>query len=248
MNLSRNRTVNRQTGRQDYEKDTSTVELFHQMSQKEGRCELIAHYLDYFKYEKISHHSLQYDDNNKNEDLIYQTSQWLQEISPNIDIRIKANETSYRLNYQFSRGRGEFNTAAFKAYNVGFGISYALPIIVAALHSPKDSLVIVENPEAHLHPEGQVKMMELIAKAAKAGVQFIIETHSDHIMNSLLVSVKRQIINPDEVSVYHFDRNTKMHETRTTHLPVLAGGRIKRPPKGFFDRIDKDLDILMGME
>jgi len=233
---------------EEYPKHTSAVELFKQISLIEGRCELVAHYLDYFKNDSIIHTSLLKNSKDDDERLLFQVKQWLAEISPDIQIFIEPLETSYKINYKFDRGTGKTPTDEFKAYNVGFGISYALPIIVAALHSPKDSIVIIENPEAHLHPDGQAKLMELICKSAKAGVQFILETHSDHIINGLLVAVKKEIITPDETNVYYFDREKTMHETKAILLPILLGGKIKRPPKGFFDRMDKDLDILMDME
>ena len=231
----------------DYEKDTSTVEIFNQISLNEGRCEMIAHYLDFFKENKIIDKSLKRN-KNEDDDLIHQVKSWLSEISPDIDIHVESFETSYKISYSFNRGKRKTATDKFKAYNIGFGISYALPIIVAALHSPKDSIVIIENPEAHIHPDGQAKLMELIAKSAKVGVQFFVETHSDHIINGLLVAVKKQIIKPEETSIYFFDREKTMHETKITNLPVLKGGKIKRPPKGFFDRMDKDLLTLMDME
>lgn len=233
---------------QSYDKDTSTVELFHQLSLIEGRCELVAHYLDYFGEEPISDNALKKNSADEFNELKYQTAQWLKEISPEIDLHITSGETSYKIDYDFSRGNGKSATNKFKAYNVGFGISYALPVIVAALHSPKGSLVIVENPEAHLHPEAIASLMELIAKAANAGIQFIIETHSDHIVNGMLVAVKKELIESENVKVYHFDRQKEMHATTTTCLEVVEDGRIKHQPKGFFDRMDKDLDILTDME
>lgn len=68
------------------------------------------------------------------------------------------------------------------AINTGFGITYVLPILVALLSAKKDSLILIENPEAHIHPKGQAILMELMAKAVDAGVQVVIETHSDHIV------------------------------------------------------------------
>ncbi|MBN2746004.1 MAG: DUF3696 domain-containing protein [Bacteroidales bacterium] len=232
---------------QSYEKDTSTVELFNQMSLIEGRSELVAHYLDYFGEESIVDDSLKKNPEDEFIDLKFQTSQWLKEISPEIDIHISSGQTSYKIDYSFNRGSGKTPTEKFKAYNVGFGVSYVLPIVVAALHSAKDSLVIVENPEAHLHPEGIANLMKLISKAANTGVQFIIETHSDHVINGMLVAVKKGLIPHSNVKVYHFARNKEMHQTTTTQLEVLKGGKIRKPPKGFFDRMDKDLDILTDM-
>lgn len=231
---------------QNYEKDTSAVELFHQISAREGRCELIAHYLDFFRHEPVSDESLKKNPQDKDTDLMVQVANWLQEISPEINIQVEASESTYKINYGFSRGPRKTPTKRFKAVNIGFGISYALPIIVAALHSPKGSIVIIENPESHIHPDGQAKLMELICKAAKAGVQFIIETHSDHIINGLLVATKQGLIGPDDSKVYFFDRDVASHATESIHLPILPGSKIRKPPKGFFDRLDKDMEILMG--
>jgi len=230
---------------QDYEKDTSTVEIFHQISKKEGRCELIAHYLDFFRNSTISDLSLRME-NTTDDLLLYQVKNWLQIISPEIDVHIEALESSYRLNYSFSRGKNSVPTEKFRDLNIGFGISYTLPIIVVALHSPKDSLIIIENPEAHIHPSGQAKLMELLCKAAKAGVQFIIETHSDHIINGLLVACKKEIIDKEDINIYFFDRDLKSHSTKSYFLPILEGIKIKHPPEGFFDQIDKDMETLMG--
>lgn len=60
---------------------------------------------------------------------------------------------------------------------MGFGLSYALPIVVGGLVAAKDGLLIVENPEAHLHPQGQSNMGQFLAWLAGKGVQVIVETH-----------------------------------------------------------------------
>ncbi len=231
---------------QNYEKDTSGVELFHQISVKEGRCELIAHYLDFFRNDPVIDKSLKKNPEDKDMELIFQVAKWLEDISPEINIQVEALESSYKINYSFSRGPQNTPTKQFKAINVGFGISYVLPIVVAALHAPKDSIVIIENPESHIHPEGQSKLMELICKAAKAGIQFIIETHSDHIINALLVATKQGLIESKDSKVYFFDRDIASHATKSTNLPILPSGKIRKPPKYFFDRLDKDMETLTG--
>jgi predicted ATPase len=228
----------------DYIKNTSAVEHENQISKNEGRCEFVVHYLDFFGKTSI-HQSLK---KNIEDDatLVYQVKQWMREISPNININIKPSGLNYKIDYSFDRGEGQIPTLDFKAKNIGFGISYVLPIIVASLHAPEGSIVIIENPEAHIHPGAQAKLMELICKSAKNGVQFIIETHSDHIINGLLVATKNNIISKEDSSVYYFDRDEKKHATQAIHLPVLNGGKIQRPPEGFFDQLDKDMNTLMG--
>ena len=79
-------------------------------------------------------------------------------------------------------------------------------------------MLIIENPEAHLHPHGISKLTELICLAAELGIQIIIETHSDHVINGVLVQCKRfeegnEGISKDNVKIYHFDRDEINHCT-----------------------------------
>lgn len=240
----------------DYEKDTASVELLNQISRKEGRCELVAHYFDYFK-DCVVHPDLvknkEIDHSVKN-----QVEEWLREISPNINIHIQPLDTSFKITYSFNRGKGLPKTDNFRGTNIGFGVSYVLPIILAAIvanskepkegstFSTSERLIIIENPEAHIHPKAQAKLMELICLAAKNGVQFIIETHSDHIINSLLVAVKHNIIAPEQSKIYYFNRSENNHATDVIELQVLSGGKIKNAPMGFFDQIDIHMKQLMG--
>ena len=240
----------------DYEKDTSSVELLNQISRREGRCELVAHYLDYFK-DYVVHESLL-----KNRDvdptLRNQVEEWMREISPNLNIEVTPRDTSYSINYSYNRGPGLPRTEPMRDTNIGFGVSYVLPIVVATLvaasKSPeKDSeftankkIIIIENPEAHIHPMAQASLMELICLAAGNGIQFIIETHSDHIINGLLVAIKKKILNVENAKIYYLSRDEQDHSSKPYPLNLLPGGKIKNPPKGFFDQFDIHMKTLMG--
>lgn len=229
----------------DYDRDTSQVEHFRQISSKEGRCELSAHYLDYYGKESISSDSLMFDGANNN-NLHTNVQLWMGAISRGIEIIVEPVQNGFQINYKFSRGSGKTSTDSFRAVNIGFGISYVLPIVIAALHSKPGSIILIENPEAHIHPAGQSKLMELICKAAKAGVQFLIETHSDHIINGTLVGIKNKLINSENVSIYFFDRQEESHETVPHKLSLTSDGRITDPIDGFFDQIDIDMKNLLG--
>lgn len=232
-----------------YEKDTSSVELLSQISRREGRCELVAHFLHYYKDSKLLESVLLPDTENT---LIAQVEAWMKLISPDINISVQPNDDSFKINYSFERGEGAAKTNEFKASNIGFGVSYVLPIVVASLQAniveshgyPK--FIIIENPEAHIHPQGQSKLMELIAQASKNGAQFLIETHSDHIVNGLMVAIKKEVLLPEETEIYYFDRNVENHSTIANQLTVLKGGKIKNVPNGFFDQLDKDMKTLLG--
>lgn len=102
----------------------------------------------------------------------------------------------------------------FRPVNVGFGYSYVLPVIVAAKLSQKDSLLIVENPEAHLHPAAQSRIMKFLIQIAKAkNLQLIIETHSDHVVNGMRIAMKEGTLKMSDAHVLHFsddDNQVKM--------------------------------------
>lgn len=127
---------------------------------------------------------------------------------------------------------------AFSSYHVGFGYSYILSIIEAALIAKKGSLVIVENPEAHLHAKAQSRLTLLLAKLAARGVQVFIETHSEHIVNGFrLAALKNNTkLTTSDLGIFFFDMDFSV-----SHLEVEPNGRILNWPIGFFDQAKNDL-------
>ncbi len=228
-----------------YSVNTFLVKEKHQISDKEGKAELIAHFLDEYGNIDIPIEELKYQDSQFIK-LIDQVNYWMAGISKNVKVNpLKMGNTSYKIEYSYNR-EGKTITKPFASKNVGYGISYDLPIITALLTASPGDLILIENPEAHIHPSGQSKLMELICKAANAGVQIILETHSDHIVNGALVCCSRNIIDKDILKVYYFDRDEELHATRKYELVIEEGGIITHPPKGFFDQIDIDMKTIMG--
>lgn len=183
----------------------------------------------------------------KANNLISNIDAWMTEITPGTHvISTYFNELDVvKLGYQFNDGNDV--TPEFSPMNVGFGFTYILPVITAILSSNKGDLLIIENPESHLHPQGQAKLGELFAKAAAAGIQIILESHSDHLLNGIRVAVKNKLINTDDVSIYYFERDegTGNHLSVITQPTIDSEGRISYIPKGFFDEYSKQLDILI---
>lgn len=185
--------------------------------------------------------------NSKASNLISNLDAWLNEITPGTHvISTYFNELDIvKVGYQFDNGN-DF-TPEFSPVNVGFGFSYVLPVVTAILAAEKGDLLIIENPESHLHPQGQAKIGELLAKAASGGVQIIVESHSDHLLNGLRVAVKNKCINKDDVSIFYFERTeeSKEHITSISQPVIESDGRISHRPKGFFDEYSKQLDSLI---
>jgi len=93
----------------------------------------------------------------------------------------------------------------FKPVNVGFGYSYVLPVIVAALMAKEESLLIIENPEAHLHPAAQSRLMKFLIETAKnKKLQLIIESHSDHVVNGMRIAMKEKLLSPKDGHIVYF--------------------------------------------
>lgn len=227
-----------------YERDTNTVQYKKQISKVNGRCEYAIHFLSHFGNRMHCIPELLYD-GSSNDLLLTQVQMWMQKVSPRISINIEPVGNDFKLNYKFSREENPM-TEEMSAVNVGFGISYVLPIIIAVLSSSPGALLLIENPEAHIHPRAQAELMKLLMRAAKAGIQIIIETHSDHIMNGALVAVAEDPECLPLVKAYYFERDDHSHTSRPCELEILKDGRISNPPEGFFDQIDMDMRTIMG--
>lgn len=231
-----------------YNRDTSLVVSKKQISKIMGQCEYAVHFLEQYKNADIPVKELALTDEidiTPDLRLVVQVERWLRLISPNIKINIEQSGEDFKLKYKFSREENTI-TEDITALNTGFGITYVLPILIAILSAQKDSIILIENPEAHIHPKGQAILMELMAKAVANGIQIILESHSDHIINGSLVAVNNGLITPELLSIYFFNREEHQHVAISHPLDISKNGHIKRPPKGFFDQIDIDLKTLTG--
>ena len=139
----------------------------------------------------------------------------------------------------------------FQPKNVGYGISIVLPIVIALLGAKKGDCILFENPEAHLHPAGQAKLGRMLAIAAAAGVQLIVETHSDHIVNGIRVAIKERKIRLEDVAIRYFAREEHevpggvVEQYTVPHRVVLdEGGDIVECPEGFLDEWSNQLTKL----
>jgi predicted ATPase len=184
----------------------------------------------------------------KSTQLLQQTEAWLGEISPGARLYTTPHEDLDLVSLQFafaSAAAGETNH--YRPTNVGFGISYVLPIIVAALSAEPGTMLLVENPEAHLHPRGQRKIAELLARAATNDVQIIVETHSDHFLNGLRLSAHSGEVSPESIQLHYFEREQTEYAIRAkvSSPKIDRDGRIDFWPDGFFDENEKALRELL---
>jgi len=213
--------------------------------------------------------------------LEYQLVAWMSEIAPGVEI-------SFQTDRKRDSAYFEFNT--FRPLNVGFGLSYCLPILAAALgltsappasgwkdtilgedvgirwaedRAERGVLLLIENPEAHLHPKGQTALGKFIAKASMCGVQFVIETQSDHLMDGIRIAVKEASVGTDPKNnaaapsvlphvghvtpqnvIFHYLEKDLAGRT-VIQTPILEStGKLSSWPEGFFDQTLKNRTIL----
>jgi len=193
--------------------------------------------------ERLSHPQVTETDGKKSMLLIDQVEAWMGEISPGTGLILKANPDMGLMGLQYSYGDSE----PYRATNVGFGISYTLPIIVAVLGSKPGTLILIENPEAHLHPQGQAKMGEFLALAASCGIQIVMETHSDHVLNGIRLAVHGGKLDHKDVQLHYFQRLVKnrLAVTEVISPRIDRNARIDKWPDGFFNEWEKSLKVLI---
>jgi predicted ATPase len=137
------------------------------------------------------------------------------------------------------------DTDFHRPIHVGFGLTQVLPIVVAALSAGVGDLILVENPEVHLHPSGQALMGQFLSEVANAGVQVIVETHSDHVLNGIRRAVKTRQLAADRVAIHFFQPRIGTG-AQVVSPSIDRDGNIDSWPDGFFDQFDKDSNYFAG--
>lgn len=170
--------------------------------------------------------------------LKYEVEHWLGELTRPLAVEAvhHAGADAYALRFQTPDG-GQW----VRAPNMGFGVSYALPVIIAGLTAASGGLFVIENPEAHLHPSGQSRMGFFLAWLSSKGVQVVVETHSDHVLNGMRRAIgEHDFLSPEDAVVYFFDGE----DDAIQELHFTDRGSISHWPKGFFDQYQIDVMAL----
>ena len=238
-------SANRWGGVSVFPKETYAAETQKQLSLEYGQGELVAQFLYKFGSDTV----LDYTGSTEEDlSLLNQTLYWERKISPQVLLHVESGKdsNSYAISYGYSAGEQLRPIQNLKAENVGYGISYTLPVVVALLSAEPGSLLIIENPEAHLHPAGQAELAKLMVLAVRNGVQVMVETHSDHIISGIQLACKEygknddKGISKDQVSLYYFSNDVN-HDLVIENIGIEDNGRLKYQPKGFFDQAEIDM-------
>lgn len=185
------------------------------------------------------------------DDLQGQINAWMDLISPGVCLECSQNDDAVEATTEiwvgYAEDEGDPHAPVFRSSNVGYGVSYSFPLIASLLTVRPNDVIVLENPELHLHPRGQAMMGDLIARAVAAGAQVFIETHSDHVINGIRVAVKKGIVQPRDVNIAFFDRGEHLvcddvhngaHRevfTQVSNVKVDRNGALSDYPKGFME-------------
>jgi predicted ATPase len=186
-----------------------------------------------------------------------QVEAWLGHFFPGSGIDIQPLQ---RTSLLLMRLRASRATEYYRPVNVGYGLSHVLPVLTACLgavgfaqqENRVAPLVLVENPELHLHPAGQSAMGVFLARTAASGAQVIVETHSDHVLNGIRRAIRGingpPILSAEQVAIHFFQArdDANQQELKQVESPHIdQDGNIGQWPQGFFDQIEKDLIELL---
>ncbi|HUT31997.1 MAG TPA: DUF3696 domain-containing protein [Planctomycetota bacterium] len=134
----------------------------------------------------------------------------------------------------------------FNLTDVGYGVSQALPIVVDTLRGDPGTTYLLQEPEVHLHPSAQAQLGSLFASLAKEDdKRFLIETHSDHLVDRIRMEVRKGgLLKPEDVSLLYFER--KNGGVRIHQLELDELGNILKPPRGYRQFFLDEMRALLG--
>ena len=128
--------------------------------------------------------------------------------------------------------------------DVGYGVSQSLPILVDLMSASKQTFLL-QQPEVHLHPRGQAELASLFVQSWKNRKnRFLIETHSDHVVDRVRISVRRGDLKPQDVSILYFE--PKRNSVQIHNLSLDKQGNLLDAPPGYRDFFLRETDRLLG--
>lgn len=201
-------------------------------------------------YNKVSNNKVdekrcyKLDDNKKVSAVSKQVEYWMDFIIPGINI--KADDLMDLRLSKLLFSQTTLDTGFLSPYSFGFGISYVLPIIVTGLVAEEGSVILVENPEAHLHPKGQSHIGYFLAMMSFAGVQVIVETHSEHVLNGIRIAALKEKKSSNDVvfNFFSISNDGGKNANRVERIILNERMDIENWPEGFMDQEEQDLKLL----
>lgn len=203
-----------------------------------AKGELVVQYFYNHRYDIIAENLIA--PNSSSRTLEGQVNFWLKKLTGySISITIEGNDFIVR----FVDATGH----SLRPYHIGTGVSYIAQILIVGLCISMGNLMLIENPEIHLHPNAQADMIDFLVMISKAGSQCVVETHSDHFFNGIRRLIANQQVEREQVEVYFFAQNHEELTCYPTRIGFTAEGAPENGTPDAFDQFDKDLDAILHL-
>lgn len=164
-------------------------------------------------------------------EMLQQINLWLQDFGVALEARLERLGQSNQYQVLFADPASKL---AVNLADVGFGASQVLPVIVQGYYAQPGSLLLVEQPEIHLHPKAQATLGDLLVAIAKQGDRrLIVETHSEHVLGRVQRCIAEEKISRDQVAIYYF--NPSPEGTQIQEVTIDELGQFENFPEGFFE-------------
>ena len=170
-----------------------------------------------------------------------QVDAWLGNLFPGARANAARLAVDAPIRLSFSLGK---RSPWSKPANVGYGLSYAFPMLVTLLTAEPGSTIVIDSAEAHLHPRAQSAVGYLLARMVGSGLQVLAESHSDHLLNGVRLAVRDGLLKPNDATIHFFEGRKKVPTVTT--VAIDKNGAISDWPEGFFDQNERDLAVLSG--
>ncbi len=166
-----------------------------------------------------------------------QVNYWLRQLT-GYTLKVEPQGNTFVVTYKNISGR------ELRPYHVGTGVSFIAAMLIVCLSMSEDGLVIIENPEIHLHPKAQAVAMDFFSMIARSGRQMLIETHSDHLFNGVRRQIAQKQLRKEDAAIYFF-KIQESQESVPVRIELTDRGRMTKYEKGLFDQFDEDLDAML---
>ena len=134
--------------------------------------------------------------------------------------------------------------------DVGYGISQILPLLVNILDPPAfyhhRPTFLLQQPEIHLHPRAQAELSSLLVTSVKSNRSFIVETHSDYMIDRARIEIRKGNILPEDVSLIYFEPKGNIVRVHNIHFDKM--GNMEGVPPHYRDFFLKESKRLMGFD
>lgn len=173
--------------------------------------------------------------------LLSQVNWWLKYI---VDAEISTEEIPGVDIIKASYANGEIGE--IRPVNIGAGVSYLVSVLIMCLSAPQEGIVLLENPEIHLHPAAQSRVCEFLYFIAQSGRQLFVESHSDHIFNGFRAGLSKGKMDEKSVNIQFVSLNDE-NVTETMKVQIGKFGNIRNQRKNLFDQFDIDINRMLNI-